>query len=332
MNIVTKYQEINLSAWDSLVKCSSVRSWFQTSEAFRFFDSLSFMEAFVVAVTEEAQLKGVTVGYVQGEGKGLKKKLSRRAIIVGGPLLADDITETQLAAMLETVCKEISGKAIYIESRNFSDYSRWRGVFENCGFVYRPHLNFHLDTSNKETVDGHLSRTRKRHIHVALRDGATIGEANSEEDMDSFYSILCDLYRHKVKKPLLPKEFFTTLAQMPSARILVVRHEGRVIGGMAYVSLRGSVGYEWYVCGLDGQNKGLYPSELATYAGLLQAVADKCPKFDMMGAGTPDKDYGVRDFKALFGGTLVEHGRYLRVCRPLVYHMGKTVISLLEKQ
>ena len=41
-----------------------------------------------------------------------------------------------------------------------------------------------------------------------------------------------------------------------------------------------------------------------------------------MGAGRPDEKYGVRDFKAEFGGEMVEYGRYVYAHCPLVYRLG----------
>lgn len=332
MTLLTQYSQIDPAAWTQLLATSPVASWFQTSEAYLFFDRLDSMESFVVAVADGSRLTGLVTGYIQADGGWLKRQLSHRAIIVGGPLLADDITNEQLAAMLNTLRDNLKRRCIYIETRNLNDYSRWRDTFEKCGFKYVPHLNFHLDTSDKKTIDSNLSRTRKRHIHVGLRDGATIGQATTTEEVVELYDILCDLYRNKVKKPLPPKEFFVKLAELPSAHILTVKYEGKVIGGMAYVELAGKVGYEWYVCGMDDNYKGLYPSELATYAGLQYAANSGCLRFDFMGAGKPNVHYGVRDFKALFGGQLVEHGRFLFVCKPLFYNIGKTAISIIEKR
>ena len=331
MKILTDYNQIDKRLWDDLVYTSNVGSWFQTREAYLFFDSLSFMQAFVVAVTEDDQIKGITIGYVQGDGVWIKRQVTRRAIIVGGPLLADDITDQQLSTMLKAIRNRLHKTAIYIETRNLNDYSRWRNTFEACGFQYEPHLNFHQDTSSIEAVDKNLSRTRKRHIHVGLRDGATIGQATTTKEVEVLYDILCELYHKKVKKPLLPKEFFLKMAKLPSAKILTVKHCDKVIGGMAYVELAGKVGYEWYVCGMDDTYKNLYPSELATYAGLKYASSSGCSRFDFMGAGKPNIPYGVRNFKALFGGQLVEHGRFLHVCKPMLYNMGKVAISVINK-
>lgn len=331
MNVLIHYSQIDLNEWDSLVQNSPVTSWFQSREAFLFFDSLSFMEPFVVAVTDDNHLVGIVVGYLQGEGCRLKQALTRRAIIVGGPLLSEKITDSQLEAMLNKLVEVLNHRSVYIETRNLNDYSKWRVTFEKCGFIYQSHLNFHQDTSTIELINNQLSRTRKRHIRVGLRDGATIGYAYNSEDIIEFYQILSNLYRNKVKKPLPSIEFFQKLNLLPSGRILTVKYQNKIIGGMAYVQLHERVGYEWYVCGMDDAYKNLYPSELATYAGLEYAVKNNCSKFDFMGAGKPDISYGVRDFKAQFGGTLVEHGRFIKINNPLIYKLGSFVLSLLSK-
>lgn len=332
MTLLTQHTQIDPVAWGHLLAASPVCSWFQSDEAYLFFNSLSFMKAFVVAVAEGDDVMGIAVGYIQGDGGILRQCVSRRAIIIGGPLLSENITDTQLSALLTAVRQLPSVKSsIYIETRNLNDYSRWKNVFDSCGFSYEPHYNFHQDTTSLEIVNSKLSRTRKRHIHVGLRDGATLGEASTETEVKEFYSILADLYRHKVKKPLPPLEFFMKMLSLPSAKILTVNYQGHVIGGMAYIELAKHVGYEWYVCGRDDTYKNLYPSELATYAGLQHAAVSGCPRFDFMGAGKPGVPYGVRDFKALFGGELVEHGRYLHLNKPLLYNLGKAAINILEK-
>ena len=51
----------------------------------------------------------------------------------------------------------------------------------------------------------------------------------------------------------------------------------------------------------------------------------------MMGAGKPDEEYGVRDFKAEFGGELVEHGRFLCITKSVLYQIGVIGINTLKK-
>ena len=51
----------------------------------------------------------------------------------------------------------------------------------------------------------------------------------------------------------------------------------------------------------------------------------------VMGAGKPNVPYGVRDFKAEFGGQLVEHGRFLHICQPFLYRIGTLGVRLLKQ-
>jgi lipid II:glycine glycyltransferase (peptidoglycan interpeptide bridge formation enzyme) len=96
--------------------------------------------------------------------------------------------------------------------------------------------------------------------------------------------------------------------------------------------LPGKVLYEWFACGVDGVYPHIYPSTYATYLGIKYAAENGCKIFDMMGAGKPDEAYGVRDFKAKFGGEMVEHGRYLCIRKPLLYKLGKLGVKLLKKR
>ena len=331
MRLLTDISDIDRVQWQTLIDQSSVSSVFQTPEMYDFYSDLGLYDVQVLAIEEDSCLKGLVICLIQSEGSCLKRRLTARAIISGGPLLADDISDAALGMLLEATIQTLKHRSIYIETRNLNDYSRWKNTFEKCGFEYEPHYNFHQDTTSIEAINSKLSRTRKRHIHVGLRDGATPGEATTEAEVDEFYGILSGLYRHKVKKPLPPREFFQKMLALPSAKILTVNYQDHVIGGMAYIELPGKVGYEWYVCGLDDKYKTLYPSELATYAGLQYATTSGCPRFDFMGAGKPGVPYGVRDFKALFGGVLVEHGRFLHLNKPLLYNLGKTAINILER-
>ena len=324
--------DIDSGLWSKLVKQSSAASWFQTQEAYAFFDNLAFLEAFAYAVESDGVLKGVVVGYVQKDGGKLERFFSRRAIVLGGPLLAIDISEEALRAMLDALKSRLKRKSIYIETRNFNDYSCWRQIFEGCGFSYEPHYDIWVDTSNMDVVNEHLGKSRKRDIRVSLRDGATLVTQPTIEQVKAYYSILSDLYKNKVKTPLFPLAFFEKLHQLPSSAFLLVEYGGDVIGGTVCVALQGKALYEMYACGKDGVHKTIFPSELATFGGLQYAVEHGLPRFDMMGAGGPDDGgYGVRDFKLKFGGELVEFGRYVCVCNRLLFLLGKLGVKIMKR-
>ena len=325
-------RDVDVVAWASLAQTSSVTSWFQTKEAYCFFGSLSFLEAFAYGVEKDDLLKGVVVGYVQKDGGGIKQFLSRRAIVLGGPLLADDIEKEGLALLLGTLKSNLKKKAIYIETRNFCDYSRWKNTFMAHGFDYEPHYDIYVDTSTKEQIEQNLGKSRKRDIRVSFRDGANMIVQPSKEQVAEYYLVLSELYKTKVKTPLFPLEFFEKLSELDTSAFLLVEYGGKIVGGTVCVGLPGKALYEMYACGEDGIHKNIFPSEMATYAGLQYAAENGYPIFDMMGAGKPDDGgYGVRDFKLKFGGALLELGRYRHVCKPILFQVGKWGVKIMKK-
>lgn len=330
---VVEVQEIELGSWDGLSKSSSVNTWFQTPEAYRFFGNLSFLDAFAFGVKNEGVLKGVVVGYVQKDGGRMKRFLSRRAIVIGGPLLADDITDEEVKTLLTALQTRLKRKVIYIETRNLNDYNRWRSVFEECGFGYEPHYDVIVDTSSIEEVNSRLDRNRRRNIKKAVENGIVIDKNPSEEDLSTFYSLLGELYKTKVKTPLFPFDFFEKLREIPASLFCIAKDpEGKVVGGLVCVAQTGKAVYAWFACGDDMLYKKLSPSVMANYAGICHAAENGFAKFDFMGAGKPnDGGYGVRDFKLKFGGELIEPGRYIHVCSPLLFNIGKLAVKIMKK-
>ena len=351
---ILTYNEIDLTQWQALVDQSPTASWFQTHEAYDFYMSVpSEMMPHAIGVEENGVLKGVVVVYLTKDKNPIKQFLTRRAIIVGGPLLADVISDEALAALLKAVkeckveivkCKGIeNGRAdalvsrlialsphrltpIYIETRNFHDYSKWRHIFEQCGFAYQPHLNIQV-TCN---VTHSMSDQRIRQVKKAIKNGAEIAEAQSDQEIRDWYQILKQLYRTKVRTPLWSEEFFLQFYRNGVGKYLLVKFNGKVIGGMMCPVFNNKTIYEWYVCGLDEEYRELYPSVMATYAAIEYAKKYKIEIFDFMGAGKPDIPYGVRDFKMEFGGEQVEHGRYVCVQKPVLYRIGKWGVQWIK--
>ena len=330
MKIHTQISDINKNQWQQLVDHSPNRSFFQTLECYQFFSTLSFLKPFVFAVSENDQLMGLVVGYIIADGNILKRYFSRRAIVPGGALLHPDISDAALQLLLKTMRNGLKAKAIYAEFRNYSDYSSFQQQFQSAKFEYRAHLNFHVSTPDVETSMKRLSTTKRRDVRLSAKEGATWYVTRDEQEIAQFYSILKNLYATKIKTPLFPLEFFVKLNQLANGKLFVVKYNGEIIGGSQCVVLPNTSVYEWFVCGLDGQFKNVFPSTISTWAGIEYAATGGIEKFDMMGAGKPDASYGVRDFKSKFGGELLEHGRFQFVFNETLYIFGKKIISLYK--
>ena len=145
---VLTYNEIDQGEWSRLVQTSATGTWFQTPEAYEFFASQpKLFKPFLVGVIcdpagAQTLLRGVCVGYVTVERNPIKQYFTRRAIIIGGPALADDASSEEVETLMIAVRNQfkildlrfkILNSPIFIETRNFNDYSKWRNAFEHCG-------------------------------------------------------------------------------------------------------------------------------------------------------------------------------------------------------
>lgn len=366
---VQTYKEIDRGEWSRLVQTSATGTWFQTPEAYEFFAlQPELFKPFVVAISNDASLseaqqsinsslqmlRGVCVGYVTVERNLIKQYFTRRAIIIGGPVIANDATSEEVETLMIAVRNQfkildlrfkILNSPIFIETRNFNDYSRWKGAFEKAGFEYKKHLNFHVDCTDKEKMWERLSENRKRQVrHVngnfKFKISFPFGTITSnlrfdnlsvtEQDVREWYDILSELYRKKVKTPLWPVEFFLEFYRQKRGVYLLQKHNGKVVGGIMCPIFENRCIYEWYICGMDSEYKDIRPSVMATWAAMDYANQHGIARFDVMGAGVPDVPYGVRDFKAEFGGQLVEHGRFVCVREPILYKIGVLAVKMLR--
>ena len=329
---IQTYKVMDRREWSRLVQESATGTWFQTPEAYEFFASLpELFNPFALGLINEAGLRGVCVGYVTKELNAVKQFFTRRAIIVGGPCIADDATDEEVRVLMGSVRAELAKQAIYIESRNLNDYGRWRKAFEKAGFAYKAHLNFHVDCMDKELMWGRLSESRRRQIKKAQKNGVEVVEAQTEQEIQEWFAMLHHLYVTKVKTPLFPLSFFLEFHRRHLGTYLLVKKEGKIIGGIMCPILDGKCIYEWFVCGNDVAYKECYPSVMTTYAAMEYGNAHRLPRFDFMGAGQPNEPYGVREFKAEFGGKTVEYGRFLYVNSPFLYSIGCAWIRIFRK-
>lgn len=308
--------------WNILMQEAETGTWFQSEEAWRFYCACTeWMTPFHTEVRRGKRAVGMVTGYISKERRQWKQRLSCRAIIFGGPLLAKDATIEEVKRLLRETEAEIQrlseGRVIYIETRNFVDLRKWREAFEACGWEYRRHYDIHVDCRDGEAMWGRIHESKKRAITHA---GVEVERSRGVGDINQWYSLLEELYKKKVHRPLWPKAFFEKAIEMNIGELLLVHDEGgKVIGGMFVVKDERRV-YEWYVVG----------PVPATYAGLRYAVETGKETFDFMGAGEPGKPYGVRDFKMQFGGELKEPGRWIHICKKGYYRLGEIVYGILR--
>jgi lipid II:glycine glycyltransferase (peptidoglycan interpeptide bridge formation enzyme) len=243
--------------------------------------------------------------------------------------------EESLRELLQRFVGTYGHKAIYSEIRAMMFDKAFLRVATSCGFRFEPHLNSIVNCSDETAAWKAISESKRRQIKKALKSGVSIEENPTERQVAEFYDILLRLYKSKVNKPLIEKEYFLELMDLQSppyhVKFLLVMYESSVIGGIVAPISHNRVIHEHYVAGLDAEYKNQYPSIVATWAAIDYASKNGIQCFDFMGAGKPDEEYGVRDFKLKFGGELIEPGRYAFVPSAFWYNVATKGFSLYQR-
>jgi serine/alanine adding enzyme len=304
---------------------------FHSDNFLEFWSSNKGKQSIKVVYEEEGIEKGRLAGLLFSDS-GIKGYLSRRCIVWGGPVIPDDVLDKNKVSkiLINSLLHKLKGKAIYIEFRNLFDCSGFHSLFTDFGFQFSEHLNFINLLDNEISVKKRISVSKLKQIKKSLNAGAEIVDSKDELEIGDFYKLLYDLYKTKVKTPLPRLDYFLNLLKYNIGVFLLIKFQNKIIGGLMG-GVYNEVIYAIYACGEDGKYKDVYPSVLANWAGLEYGLKNDLKYFDFLGAGKPNEDYGVREFKSKFGGELVNYGRYKLILNKPLYLLGEMGLKLMKK-
>jgi serine/alanine adding enzyme len=315
LKVVTDYNSIEIDKWESFVKNHPDGNIFQTPEMYRVFKSEKYYNpVIVVCYNDFMEIVGLLLSVIQREYKGILGKLSSRSIIWGGPLIKNNNCEI-LDIILKEYNKLIKGQAIYTQIRNLWNINYYKDIFISNGYKYDDHLNILVDLSkSEEDLWKEVYQKRRNQIKNSVKKGVTIKNIDEVKLVDSSYEILSEVYK-SAKLPLQGKDFFIRAKEILEEKGYVKYFgaflEGKLIG-MMYILTFNYRAYEWYIGCLKEYTK-INPNDLIIWEAIKWCQKNHLKIYDFGGAGKPDKEYGVRDFKKKFGGETVNLGRYQKV-------------------
>ncbi len=277
--------------------------------------------------------------------------LTSRTLVDGGPPMAPGTRLQQeliLKLLLEGLHTRVKKRSIFTRFRNSFDLDDMKPLFREMGYKWQDRLNLLVDTTAAEKAWKEMTNNRRRQVRMSFDNGATIINHPTIKQVSDFYDMLKIHYQTKVKKPLPGKDFFLALHHLarpegkqekgsqspvhqPAVRFFLVGHNDQIIGGSVCVLKNNHSMHEWYACGLDQEYKKqrIYPSVLSTWAAMEFAANNNIPSFDFLGMGRPEVPYGVRDFKKEFGGMSVNHGRFQKINRRILYTLAEVGYKVL---
>ena len=321
-------QYLDENKWRNFVEAHPQGNIFHTPEMFRVFAQTKGHQSTLWAAVDKsgyplALLQPVLVTLLNGP----LRQLTTRAIAYGSVLCAPGPEGKQaLTLLLQTYKREARNKALFSELRNLFDMSDLQGILAEHGFVYEDHLNFliNLNCSAEEVLQSIGQRTRKK-IRKGLRDGLVqMSEATNAAELEHWYDVLQKTYSN-AQVPLAERSLFVAafkeLYPKGMAKFLLAKINGVTAACSIELPYKKII-YGWYG-GSDREYSDYLPNEMLIWHILEWGAHNGYHLYDVGGAGKPDEEYGVRDFKAKFGGELVNFGRNTYVHNPTLLKLSK---------
>ena len=325
-------QEVNRQAWADFVYRHPQGNIFQTPEMFEVYKNTENCEPMLLtAISKTNELLGILLSVTQRECRGVIGSLTTRSIIWGGPLIKEDDPKVfeLILGEYDTIIKK---KTIYSQFRNLWKMQKFEKIFTGANYNYEDHLNIIIDLNKPESVLwNELHSKRRNEIRRALREGTYIKELNDLSQIDRLYEILCEVYR-SAKLPLVDKSMFISafniLGQNGMIQYFGALNNNELIGVICILVYKQTL-YDWYAGSLMKYlNKN--PNDLLPWEVFKWGREKGYAIFDFGGAGKPDKQYGVRDYKKKFGGQLVNYGRFEKIHQPLKLKIAKAAFKLWQ--
>jgi len=254
---------------------------------------------------------------------GPLRRLTSRAVAYGGILCtAGEEGQAALHTLLQAYNRSVRGRYLFTELRHLSDTGACQPTLTACGFAHREHLNYLVDLDRPpEAILQSIGRRTRKQIRRGLRKGrVVVEEVHRPEKVAHCYDLLRQTY-DRVGVPLADRSLFEAafkvLVPQGMARFWLARVGEANVAVSLELLYRETI-YGWYG-GTDRRYSRETPTELLTWHILHWGAEHGYRLYDFGGAGEPDQEYGVRDFKAKFGGRLVNYGRNIRIHTPLYY-------------
>lgn len=327
--------ELNESDWKRFVDLHPKGNIFHTPEMFQVFaQTRGFQPKLWAAVGGDGQILALFLP-VQVTLNPLLRPLTTRALSYGSVLCDPSVEGRQaLALLLKAYTRANRGSCLFTELRNVSEMAFEQPVLCEQGFTYEDHLNYliNLDLSPDEVFLNIGARTRKN-IKKGLNKGEVdIREVTSPEDISACYRLLSQTYE-AARVPLANRALFDNALELLHPKGMIRYTLAFVEGVPVAVSvelLYKKVMYGWYG-GMDRSYARYVPNELLMWNILKWGAENGYCLYDFGGAGKPDEEYGVRDFKAKFGGELVCFGRNSYVHMPGALWLSKQGYQVMRQ-
>lgn len=321
--------------WKSFVEQHPQGNVFHTPEMFEVFARAKRHSPELWAAVRADKILALFLPVHISIGKGYISPITGRAVSFGSILaVAGEEGNAALRVLLQEYKRSTGRWSLFTELRNISPLEGLSPILNEQGFKYEEHLNYLIDLNKPATdVFQSIGKRTRRNIRSGLNRGlVTIQEVTKIADLDTCYRLLLQTYR-AAHVPLADRSLFEAafeiLRPKRMVRFVLARAGDQPAATSVELVFKGIL-YGWYG-GMDRAFTSFVPNELLMWDILQWGAENGFKQYDFGGAGRPDEKYGVRDFKAKFGGKLVCYGRNVWTPRPIIMSLSKFAYQTVRR-
>jgi serine/alanine adding enzyme len=336
MNLLSDWDQIQ-PAWDEFVERHLKGSVFHSSPMVQVFAAAKrHTPMALAAVTDSGEILSLLVAVRVQTLPNVFGSVSSRTVWYAEPLCHD--TPESIESLCELVKehdRKFQRRALFAEIRPLQACGPERIALERCGYEHLDYLNYLLDTTQPlDQIWGRVHDSAQSHVRKCERRGFEFRHLEAPESVDLLYDFLRRTYG-RAGVPLADCSLFEAAYKILKPRNMIefvaVYHGDKPVAADSMLLFNKQV-FAWY--GGSDRMPGVSPAAYLQWREIVWSCEQGYERYDFGGAGWPNIPYGVRDFKASFGGELVCYGRYRKVysrwkmaLAQRAYELGRTVIS-----
>lgn len=317
MNIV---HDLTAETWRRFVQADPRGTIFCTPEMFQVWTHTRGHTPEIWAAVENDEILALLLPVQITLRAGFAERFTRRAVVYGDVLLTPGARgQRGLECLLAAYTHTAAPRVLFTELRQHDPLAPSHTTLRSAGFVEHKYLNYVIDLQRPvEQIFNAIGAHTRKHIRRAQRAGRIqVMPVETREQLDDWYAVLRATYA-RARVPLPDASLFQAAFERLRPCGLCQFWLARVDSAPAACSVellykRRMIG--WYG-GTDRTYRQFNPNELLTWHILEWGARHNFACYDFGGAGRVDTPYGVREFKAKFGGLLVSESRMRYVHSP----------------
>lgn len=297
--------------WDHYVAKHPHGTVFHTTSMFRVFEATTDYSPYAyAAVNDSGKIVAMLVSVHVTTVRGLPT-FSSRAIQFAEPLCDFDAEgHFALEALIDQHDDFMRSRALFAEVRSILTPGPEKTALIGAGYQYSDFINVEVDL--RESVEylwSNLKKPMRQKINSTVRKGITLHDDNSSGGVERLYKLLQHSYS-RARVPLAHRSLFESALKILPPEMVRIRtaFDGDTpVASIISLLDKGRV-FSWY--GGTLRLKGRSPFAAIVWDDIRWGHENNYSVYDFGGAGWPHENWGIRRFKASFGGDETHHGRY----------------------